>query len=475
MNIACRPLFAAALLAALCPAAARAQSSYTEPAAPVVQASAFAGGGSAPSCDAGCNSCTSGCNSGCSSWCDSCCGWGLNWPCGCCLESLGEACKLWEPCCEDSPYSAGGWLAQSVTWNFNSPNDRFNGPLTWTDRSNDYQMNELYFFAAKAASTEDCCWDWGWRTDMMYGTNYRWNTSSGFESNWDINQEFYGLAMPQLYGEIANSEFSLKVGRFFSPVGYYVIGTANNFFPVLPYTFQYGEPFTHTGAIATYKYSDSLTLGGAVTYGWDNSDNFQNPHAGGLATATYALDDCRTLAYVGVFGVEPTLNSLDAFSQRYLQTLVYTNKLSDDEQFVLQSDYGTQDDMFAPGNRVKWYGVNSYYYWNMTCRCQWGINGEWFRDQGGSRVGQVLPSNGSPRARGFAQGGPNVDSPGYDGSFYRMTFGPKYYFTPNIYGRTAFCADYYAGARDANTGSVPFDDGTKRYQQVLVFDLIATF
>jgi hypothetical protein len=431
----------------------------------------------APAAAAGCqSSCDSGCN-GCNSCCDSCCGWG--WPCGGLLECLGEPCKLWEPCCDCDTTVVGGWLAQSYTANFQSPQDHFNGPLTWTDRSNEYQMNELYFFAGRAANTGGCGFDWGWRTDVLYGTNYRWDTSSGFESNWHTNGAFYGFAVPQLYGEVAVNDLSVKVGRFISPVGYYTVGTANNFFPVLPYTYQYGEPFTHTGALASYKYSDSLTLGGGVTYGWDNSDNFQNPHAGGLATATYAIDDCRKLAYVGVFGVEPTLNAADAFSQRYLQTMVYTDQLSDDVLWVLQSDYGTQEDFFAAGNRVKWYGVNTYLYWNMTCRCQWGLNGEWFRDQGGARVGQVLPSNGSPQARGLdADRGPAVGSPGFDGSFYRMTFGPKYFFTPNVYSRTAFVADYYSGARDTNAAAglnLPFDDGTKRYQQVLVFDVVATF
>ena len=71
---------------------------------------------------------------------------------------------------------------------------------------------------------------------------------------------------------------------------------------------------------------------------------------------------------------------------------------------VLQSDFGTQNDAFVAGQTAKWYGINSYLYWNMTCRCQWGVNAEWFRDQGGFRVGQVLPCFGSPNARGWALG-----------------------------------------------------------------------
>jgi len=134
---------------------------------------------------------------------------------------------------------------------------------------------------------------------------------------------------------------------------------------------------------------------------------------------------------------------------------------------VLQSDFGTQHDAVAVGQTSKWYGLNSYLYWNMTCQLQWGLNGEWFRDQGGFRVGQVLPSFGSPNARGFARG------PGFDGSFYRITFGPRYYFTPNWYTRAAVLFDWYDGKIPAN--GRPFDDGLRNHQQIGVFDLVGTF
>jgi hypothetical protein len=438
-----------------------------------------------PACDASCGapSCSGGCaggNCGRHRWMN-----GFCWPCGCKLEDLGEACKLWEPCCEDSPWSAGGWLAQGFTWNPYSPEDRFNGPMTWMDRSNEYQMNELYGYIARTANTEECCFDWGARVDALYGTNYRWNTSAGFESHWG-NGSFYGLAVPQAYLEAAYNDVSVKFGRFFSPVGYYVIGTANNFFSVLPYTFQYGEPFTHTGAYGTYKWSEELVLGAGITHGWDNTDNTGNPHAGGLATASWTIDEERALTYVGVFGPEPNFSGVNpstgplpangvGFTNRYLQTLVFTRKFSDDVLGVIQSDFGTQHDAVVAGQTAKWYGVNTYLYWNQTCRCQWGANFEWFRDQGGFRVGGVLPSFGSPNARGLPFAPPALARTGYDGSFYRLMFGPKYYFTPNVYGRAAFVADWYVG-KNNNAGNLrPFDDGQRDHQQVVAFDLIATF
>ena len=222
--------------------------------------------------------------------------------------------------------------------------------------------------------------------------------------------------------------------------------------------------------------SDKFTWGNGVTRGWDNFDSTGNPNLGYLGTATYTRDNGDTLAWVGVYGREPNLTGANfnaargvGFSTRYLQTLVYTHKFDDNKTGILQSDYGTQGDAAPRTNGVaRWYGVNGYFLWNQTCRLQWGANFEWFRDEGGARVGAAVPSFGSPDARGYAQ------PAGFDGSFYRVTVGPKFFFTPNLYTRAAFAADWYSGSTNL-AGNLPFDDGTKNNQQLAVFDLVLTF
>jgi len=439
---------------------------------PVIAPSKMAAPSYAPGyAQSGCNQCSQ-CGD-----CDDCCGRrGICWPCGCALTDLGEAHKLLDTCwMQERGIVFAGFAAASYTWNPYQPNDKFNGPMTWTDRANEGQFNELYTYVQKPINNEGCGWDYGWRVDTQYGSNYRWNTEAGLESHFG-NSSFYGLALPQFYGEVAYNDLSVKVGHFLSPVGFYAVGTANNFFPVLPYTFQYGEPFTHTGFLANYKVDDETNIGGGMTKGWDNFDNSGNPSCGAIATASRSWNEGKdSLAYVGVYGREPNLSGLQfvpgpnlGFSTRYLQTLVYSHKYSDDIIGVLQSDYGEQGKAQVDGSVARWYGLNSYLYWNQTCQIQWGLNAEWFRDEGGTRVGQVLPSFGSPNARGFARG------PGFDGSFYRIMFGPKYFWTPNFYTRVALAADAYDGKYPA-PGVRPFDDGTKNHQQVVVFDGVATF
>lgn len=416
------------------------------------------GGGGCGGCDCGgCDPCHDGLFGGP----------GL-WPCG---GTVDPPTKLFDgDWLTSRGMNLGGWVAQSYTWNPYQPVDNFNGPVTWTDRANEYQLNEVYLYLRKVADSGGSGFAFGYGIDGLYGTSYRWNTAAGLETKLN-NGNFYGLALPNLYGDVAYNNWTLRVGHFASPVGYYAIGTNNNFFPVLPYTYQYGEPFTHTGGLLSYKVNDQLSLGAGIVRGWDNFGSF-NPNLSYIGTANYTRENGDTIGWFGILGNDVNLSGANGgFSTRYMQSLVYIKQFSDDITGVLQSDFGTQSQATANG-QAAWYGVNGYLYWNMTCRWQWGLNAEWFRDDGGFRVGTLLPSVASPGARGWTQPGGAVA--GFNGSFYRATFGPRYFVTPNFYVRGAALFDAYVGSTDAN-GNRPFDDGTKNHQQLGVFDAVWTF
>ena len=89
----------------------------------------------------------------------------------------------------------------------------------------------------------------------------------------------------------------------------------------------------------------------------------------------------------------------------------------------------------------------------------------------GFRVAGAVPSFGSPNARGYPQ---SALTGGFAGNFFAVSFGPKYFFTPNLYTRAAFRADWYDGVRNS-AGNMPYDDGTKASQQIVAFDLVYTF
>lgn len=391
---------------------------------------------------------------------------------GCCNVELDDPFKLGDQlhCFKKHDILVAGWIAQSYVWNPYNPSDGFNGPVTWTDRANQYQLNELYLYGVKPTDTKGSGWDLGGRVDLLYGTSYRWDTEAGLETHLNSGK-FYGLAIPQFYGEVAYNDLKVKIGHFISPVGFYTVGTYNNFFNTIPYTYQYGEPFTHTGFLANYQATDKLNLGAGLIHGWDAFDSSFNKWGGYLGTATLNGNADDSLAFVQVYSHEPTQNAARPFTQRYFQTLVYTRplkKISDKLTYVAQSDFGVQGQATMTGKTARWYGFNQYLYWKKNDLWSWGINFEWFRDEEGFRVTAPVPSPGSPNAFGWPR------APGFAGNFYQITFGPRWTPLPNLVVRPNFRADWYHGPNNSENLR-PYDGGKRNLQQILGTDVIVTF
>jgi hypothetical protein len=404
--------------------------------------------------------------------------------CDACAEAA--TCDPWRLFCQkECAWNFTGYAAGGYTWNPANPADGFNGPVTWMDRANEFQFTELWLDYFKATEYGTCDWQVGGRVTALYGSNYRWDTSAGLESKWN-GGDFYGWALPNAYLEFTKGDVKTKVGHFVSPVGFYTVGTANNFFNLIPYTYQYGEPFTHTGVYSTWQANDDLELGAALINGWDSTANWDptgtdlaaanpgivdpwNRHLGGLVSAVkknvFTCDGSDSFAYVGVFSNEPDI-TLALRTPRYLQTLVYQRQLSQSTQYILQSDYGNQERAIA-GRSAQWYGINQYLYWKQNDCWKWGANVEWFHDDDGFRVGQVLPSFGSPNARGLARGP-------FQGDFYRIMAGPNWTPTANWTIRPTLVYDWYGGPGDA-LGRQPFDDGTRKDQFLLNVDAYFIF
>lgn len=380
-----------------------------------------------------------------------------------------------------SPWRLSGWLAQGATWNPSAPRDRWNGPVAWMDRANDYELTELYVTLEHDAQPTASGWDVGGRVDVAYGTNHRFITSAGFESRWN-HDDLYGVALPSAYVEFATTTTSTIVGRFISPVGYFIVGTANNFFSTLPYTFAYGEPFTHTGVMTTIEARDDLQLRFGITNGWDSTADWNSRDAGlvdnawirhlgvlGMITVDDVLQSGDSLAWFGTWSLEPDLIGLGR-SSRYLQSLVYTLPITTAWHWVLQSDFGTQHAAVPMGDGgrddAQWFGLNQYWFLTCSAEWRWGLGLEWFRDDDGFKVASPVPSFGTPEGRSFGRGP-------FAGDFFRATFGPQWRPHANVWVRPSVLVDGYDGHR--SNGLLPFDDGQDRVQWLANVELLLFF
>jgi hypothetical protein len=417
-------------------------------------------------CDTGCTS--QGCDQGCTS-CDCCCDW----------CDLGEPWVLFDGCClKQNGIVIAGYVDQGFTWNPDNPADNFNGPMTFNDRANEYQLNQLYLYAEKAVSTEDCWYDVGWRVDALYGSDWRFTPQIGLEieedgtRNWNQSRRFYGLALPQYYAQVAVHDLDIKIGKWYTPAGYEVVMSTGNFFYSHVYTHQYGEPFTHTGALATFKYSDQVTLLAGIHEGWDQWEDV-NDSPSALAGVTVTSRDGKTsLAYVMTYGDEANELFFTNTQHRYYQSLVFTRQANDKLKYIAHSDYSWQEDVDGIAADAEWYSISQYLIYQVNNCLSYGIRYEWFRDDDGFRVFGVGSSEfaaGVASPMGFVGGG-------YVGSFQDITVGANYKPHANVLIRPEVRWDWYDGLPSGINGRpLPWDNGTSASQFTAAVDAIVTF
>jgi len=392
--------------------------------------------------------------------CDEAAGCGAGSPCSC------------HDCCKQRCFGIefGSWLDQGFTFNARGSQDRFNGPLTFNDRENEYQMNQFYVFAERKTDTCARNWDIGGRIDFLYGTDARFAQAFGLDDRWNSTR-FYGAALPQVYVDTAWKDLLVRIGHFYTIIGYEGVMAPGNFFYSHSYTRQYGEPFTNTGILFQYKLGDTLKLSAGVERGWNKwqDNNRQGEFLGG---ATWTSCDERTsLAFAMTTGAWDDTGLLN----RTMYSLVFTRQITDSFKYVLQHDLGIDNDAGIQPPRTtdrrdgQWYSINQYFLYDINCCWSMGLRFEWFRDQDGTRVGGI----GDPR--GWTLGPDRAANQiGWAGNFYELTAGVNWKPRENILLRPECRWDWYAGPVDG-VGNLPYSFGTRSDQFTFAADLIVKY
>ncbi len=362
------------------------------------------------------------------------------------------------------------WMSQGYTWNPDNPRNEFNTPLTFNDRANEYQLNQLYLTLGRRVR-QSGGWDLGGRVDLLFGTDYfftqstgletridgtpRWNSTGGPRAN---GASLYGLAVPQAYMEIfapVLGGMNVKIGHFYTTIGYESVMAPENFFYSRAYTMQYGEPFTHTGILSSFGLSPTMRGHFGVTRGWDTWED-PNSKLGYLFGLSWTPSADASLAATVHLGRE----DLAGQQQRSLYSIVYTRQLNRKLRYVAQHDFGSEAnaefDRQFNRDSAKWYGLNQYLFLDINSRLTAGMRFEWFRDQDNARV------LGIP-FEALVSGG----------NYTELTYGLNWKATDHMTFRPELRWDW----SDVNppAGNGMFDDFSDRNQFTASMDMILQF
>jgi len=343
--------------------------------------------GCSPTCEApSCGVAAPSCGAPCSSCCDSCGGCGGCGGCnlGLCDCNLGDAWTLSGALHGDCPpcVDVGGWLSFGY---HSEGNDLFNS------RPDEIALHQAWLYAEKVATCEN---PFGFRADIMYGIDADDTQAFGNPNgSWDFDNGFdygsYGWAMPQLYGEVAlNDTWSVKAGHFYTLIGYEVVTAPDNFFYSHAMTMYNSEPFTHTGVLATGSISDSLTVYGGWTLGWDTGFDQLNDGSSFLGGFSYSVTDNVAFTYISTAG-----NFGWRGDDAYSHSIVIDTTVTDNFNWVVQSDL-VRVDSTGEDN----VGLNQYFLYTVTDCLGLGARVEWWKGDvltGYAPHGGVVPAAGS--------------------------------------------------------------------------------
>lgn len=345
-----------------------------------------------------------------------------------------------------------GWIAQGVTLNVDSPRNRSNFPVAFNDRSNEYQLNQLYLALQRPVRGCGHSWDLGGRVDLLYGTDAPFTAARGLETNGDLspkwNSDRYCVALPQCYMEVHapwGNGLTMKLGRFYTVLGYESVPAVENFFYSHSYAMQYGEPLTHTGLLGSTRLG-SMTIHAGITRGWDNWEDNNNDFSflGGLS---WTSSDGRTvLGYAVDVGREQD-EPPSGGSVRTVFSLVLQHQCTDRLQYVVQYDHGFEEQATAAGGEADWYGVNQYLLHTIDRAWKAGLRFEWFRDEDGTRVDLTRGAD-----------------------YFALSAGMNYAPNDWLLVRPEVRWDWVGGS-----GFRPFADGSRGDQLLLDFDVIVRF
>jgi hypothetical protein len=343
------------------------------------------------------------------------------------------------PWLERNRVTIGGWLEQSFT--ANPEGGDVNELHVFDDGANAYRLNQLYV-SIERALPEGSAAGWGGKVALLYGSDARFIHERGLadEQNASVQfdpQEFFLTGRIPVGGGIA-----IKAGKMDTPIGSEVIEGPANLLYSHSYQFNFAIPFTHTGLMATWSAAERVDVAAGAFLGWDVWDDQNDSLSYHLGLTVRGADPANSFSVQAVAGPEQPGNDSDV---RTVVDAVWRRAWTDRLSTVVDAVYGVEEEA-AAGSDARWYGVAAYATRRLDGRMSATLRAEWFRDDGGTRVG-------------------------FDGDILALTVGVDWRpapCLPNLRIRPEVRWDHAPGDE-------PFDGGTRADQFTLALDVIFTF
>src|SRR6266481_6866460 len=328
----------------------------------------------------------------------------FNFPLALCLAAAAIAGETETASLTPEPrFKISGWVDNGITFNPASPADNQNFGRFFDDRVNEPLLNQLVINLERALAPQPGQFDWGFKLQFMYGSDARFIHSLGLFSN----TAGTSIVQPDLVEGYLNLHFliisegglDLKLGKFVTLEGAETIDPHTNFFYSHTYIFNFGIPFNHTGALATFHATKWLDLMAGVTRGVNTSIDDNNDALAFHGGIGLNFNEGKIVVAASThIGLETPNNNHD---QRYLSDITTTWKITDKLTSITDLNYALDEVSDAQA-----YGIAQYFTYAINTWLTGGIRCEIFWDDDGFYVVSFANTHDPMRA---LEGEPTID------------------------------------------------------------------
>ena len=289
------------------------------------------------------------------------------------IASAGESTPSPTP---EPRFKISGWIDSGITFNPDSPQSNQNFGRLFDDRANEPLLDQVVINFERALVPQPGQFDWGFKLQFMYGSDARFIHSLGLfdrTANETLQPDLVEAYLNLHFPVITEGGLDLKLGKFVTLEGAETIDPRANFFYSHTYIFNFGIPFNHTGALATFHASKLLDLYAGITRGVNTSvdDNNDSPAFHGGVGLNLLDGKVTALATTHIGPETPGDNR----HNRYLNDLTITAKPTKNFTSITDLNYIYDEAADATG-----YGVAQYFIYTINDVFSIGVRGEIWRD-----------------------------------------------------------------------------------------------
>jgi hypothetical protein len=268
------------------------------------------------------------------------------------------------------------YLQGSYFGNSNNPPSGRNDFRAFDQRANFLGLDLVEALAYKDATRDSRL---GFRVKVTGGETARFIHAKGL-GNPDESVDLTEVNLTYAFGD---GRLKLLAGKMLTFIGAEVLEVVDN--PNYSHSFLYtfAEPISHTGLKLSYDFSDKVNAGIHYINGWDNFADNNQAKSLGFSLGINPSDKIST-SFNFINGPERDSNTGD---NRFLFDWVGTVKPFKNFTFVLNYDYGKEQNALAVGQNARWDGFAGIVKYDFTDRLSLAVRGESFNDQDGYRTG----------------------------------------------------------------------------------------